>query len=151
MIGGYLPFFFCLPRPCPRWLEVPDSLLLLKQFPQPTSKLQWSCVQEADPFLPGSVHYLIIMYLLMSRSRKLVHDSDDASTAQKDVSSLHSLNTDLFLHQSFTKNLQLLQSCHLGCLFWDALTACYLSAHLIRNSEIQRWQDQRERFSLLQR
>lgn len=56
----------------------------------------------------------------------------------KDVSSLYNLNTDLFLHQSFTVNLQLLQNCHLGCLFWDALTVCYLSAHLIRNSEIQR-------------
>lgn len=32
----------------------------------------------------------------------------------KDVSSLYNLNTDLFLHQSFTVNLQLLQNCHLG-------------------------------------
>lgn len=69
------------PPPLPQRLEVPDSLPLLKQFQQPTSKLQWSHVQGADLFLPGSVHYLI-MHLPMSHSRKLVHDSAEASTSQ---------------------------------------------------------------------
>ncbi|KQK82134.1 hypothetical protein AAES_76641 [Amazona aestiva] len=70
------------PPPTTPWLEVPDSLPLLKQFQQSASKLQWSRVQGADLFLPVSAHYLIIVHLLMSRSSKLVHDSDDDFTAQ---------------------------------------------------------------------
>lgn len=74
-------FFFFFPSSHP-----PDGyrFLILCFFWSSFSSLplQWSRVQGADPSLPGSVCYLITMRLLMSCSRKLVQDSDDAPTPQ---------------------------------------------------------------------
>lgn len=87
------------------------------------------------PMFGGLVpHYLIIVHLLMSHSRKLAHSSDDAPTAQispseRCVRSNPVVKTDMFLHQNFSRNLQLLQACHLGCLLGcldSSLSVCQL-------------------------
>lgn len=76
VIGYFLHFILPPALPISQPLGAPDSMLLQ----QLTSKLQWSHIQGAASCL--APHYLIFVHLLMTHSRKLARNSDDASTAQ---------------------------------------------------------------------